>query len=104
LKDAQGKELQDYSWRRPFDSAMSCWGKAHDYYIPNDLLKNTVQPITVDELLENDTKPSFQCVCVGWDLYKKKWLAFGEVGRRGRKRQANFWIAQNRKKGRCKSK
>jgi hypothetical protein len=99
LKDIQGNELQDYSWRPPLDSATSCWKKAHDYYIPNGLFRNTVQPMEVHELLDTDVKPSFQCVRVGSDLYKKKRLAFGQAGNtRGRKRKANSSKAPNTKK------
>jgi hypothetical protein len=50
---------------------MSCWEKAHEFYIPKGLFKDDV-----DGKLEND---KFQCIRVGSDLNKRRKEALGIV-------------------------
>lgn len=103
LKDVNGSNIKDFSWRPSVDESTSCWKKAHEYYIPNGLFKDNVTPLEVHGLKNNDSKPNFQCVRVGSDIYKKKRLAFGEAERhRGRKRKTGSSKARQTKKATAK--
>ena len=66
---------------------MSCWSKAHAFYISRGLFNNDVDPIKEDEVTpENVDQLKFQCIRVGSDLNKRKKKALGIVSQRGRKR------------------
>ncbi len=79
---SDGEEISDYSWMAPDDS-MSCWEKAHSFYIPKGLfvLAGTCQEWSSNEKLK------FVNVAVSSECYKAKRRAFGlAVIRRGGKR------------------
>ena len=73
---------ENSSWMAP--EGLSCWFKAHSFYIPNGLFSNKVQPITDDEIakLENGQMIKFQCVRTGSELYKMKHLENGTTARK----------------------
>ncbi len=75
------EEVTDYNWMAP-EHSMTCWQKAHSFYIPRGLFKKDYKTIDWDDL-------KFQNACVGSDLYKEKCLAFGKapIKRGGRKRK-----------------
>jgi Transposase IS4 len=71
------------SWMAPEN--LTCWQKAHEYYIPQKLFLDEVNPFVQDDL-EDRTRMKFQAMRVGSDIYKKRNKAFGiENDRRGRK-------------------
>ena len=37
IGNKDGKEISDYSWMAPTNDSMSCWEKAHSFYIPRGL-------------------------------------------------------------------
>ena len=87
LRKVDGSDVTDYSWRSPQHS-MSCWAKAHDFYISKGLFKDDVDPwkekdITLDSL----GQLKFQGIRVGSDLNKRKKKALGITSHRGRKKQ-----------------
>jgi hypothetical protein len=66
----------------------SCWDKMHQYYIPKGLYRDKVATSIIATSSEQLDKISFQCSCVGSDLYKKKKEALGETTIiRGRRRE-----------------
>jgi Transposase IS4 len=87
LKKMDGSAVTDYSWRTP-QKSMSCWAKAHSFYIGMGLFKNDVDPLKEDEVTpDNLDNLKFQCSRVGSDLNKRKKKALGIVSKRGRKKQ-----------------
>jgi len=88
LTRADGTLVTDYSWRANMPGA-SCWDKMHQYYIPKGLYRDKVATSIIATSSEQLDKISFQCSCVGSDLYKKKKEALGETTIiRGRRREA----------------
>ena len=78
---------------------MSCWEKAHKFYMPKGLFHDTVHPLVDGDLkdIERGYCPRFQCLRVGSDICKMRNTAFGiENNGRGRKKAAG-------KKARAKS-
>ena len=88
LLDSGGNEVVDTSWRAP--DGISCWQKAHDFYIPNGLFLDMIAPFTEEEMeaVGSGQGIKFQKVRTGCDVYKKKHKALGTYGRnQGRKNQ-----------------
>ena len=83
-------KLDDNSWRAP--EGISCWSKAHSFYIPKGLFSDNPSTITPEEIakLQEGKKINFQCVKTGSELYKKKTLVTrgmeGNVRKRLRKK------------------
>lgn len=87
LKKLDGSEMEDYSWRSP-QASMTCWEKAHRFYIPRGLFKDDVDPLKVSDIIpEKVDILKFQCVRVTSDLNERKRKALGQTSRRGRKKQ-----------------
>ena len=85
---AHGKPVTDFSWRAP--QGMSCWQKAHAFYIPKGLFAEDVSPLTEEEaegLEKGNLILNFQCLKTGCELYKRKHLALGTTGRNGNKKK-----------------
>jgi hypothetical protein len=81
LYKKDGDEIEDYSWMAP-NKTMSCWEKAHSFYIPNGLF--TASPRVANQDLGGDSKMRFVNVKVSSDIYNKKRAAFGaEAVKRG---------------------
>ena len=79
-------EVTDYSWMAP-DHSMTCWEKAHSYYIPKGLFKQDCVAINWDNL-------KFQNARISSNLYSRKSSALGKVpckrgGRRVKRKQPN---------------
>ena len=70
LLKADGMPMTDYSWR-PSDESLTCWNKAHTFYIPNGLFND------VRVAQHNPKEPMFQHVRLKSILYKKKRIAEG---------------------------
>lgn len=88
LKNGDGEEIADYSWRANIPGA-SCWDKLHKFYIPNGLFRDKLHP------LAEDGKMIFQCCRVGSKLYAQKKEALGEATLiRGRRRERDVADAQ----------
>ena len=87
LFDVNKKEMTDYSWRAPSET-LSCWYKAHNFYIPNGLFVDKVRPIRDEELADSKCASTFQCSRISSNLYAKKRKALGmELIKRGRKKK-----------------
>jgi hypothetical protein len=88
MKKIDGSDVTDYSWRAP-QSSMSCWSKAHEFYIAKGLFKDNIDCMTAIDVGSgklDDLK--FQCIRVGSDLNKKKKAALGIAHKqRGRKKR-----------------
>jgi hypothetical protein len=69
-----GSRMLDYSWRAP-DDTMTCWQKAHLYYIPMKLFHEHVPKITNAEIKNGEI--AFQNCSVGSRCYKGKCVAEG---------------------------
>ena len=84
-KDDENKEeVTDYSWMAP--DGLSCWQKAHDFYIPRGLFARNPTPISTESPIGE--KPRFQKSKVSSEIYCKKRLAFGlDKVMRGRKKE-----------------
>ena len=84
-KDEETKEeINDYSWRAP--EGLSCWQKAHQFYIPRGLFDISPIPISVES--PSGQMPRFQKSKVSSDIYTKKRIAFGlKECKRGRQKQ-----------------
>ena len=81
-EDGTGEQVEYYSWHAP--DGLSCWDKAHNYYIPKGLFQSQPVPIDVQSPLVA-TKPRFQKSRVSSELYNMKRLAFGMgIVKRGR--------------------
>ena len=95
LLDNQGREVQDFSWMAP--EGMSCWYKAHTFYIKNEVFADTVPAVTEEEMegLKNGKLMKFQAIKTGSALYKKKCLALGTPAR-GNKKKAKPDIPEAR--------
>ena len=65
-----GVEIDDYTWRAPIDT-MTCWDKAHKFYLPRGLFKiRNSPPLVADTLLNSNV--DFAHIAIGSDLYKRK--------------------------------
>ena len=71
--DDKNQEINDYSWRAP--EGLTCWQKAHQFYIPKGLFNNNPTPVPVES--PQGKIPRFQKSRVSSDLYTKKRIAFG---------------------------
>ena len=81
LKKIDGTPMTDYSWRLG-DDGMTCWDKAHSFYIPNGLFDDI-------QVVQHDLgQPKFQNARLGSMLYQKKRLAEGRDAIMRRKRKA----------------
>ena len=88
LVDSQGNEITDLSWRAP--DTMSCWNKAHEFYIPKGLFGEALTPVTEEEMesLRMGGTVKFQTVRTGCLVYQKKHEVLGSYGRnQGRKKK-----------------
>ena len=80
LTKVDGTPMTDYTWCCN-DEAMTCWRKAHCFYIPNGLFDDVHVP------QQNLLEPRFQHVRLGSVLYQKKRSAVGKVPFVKRKRK-----------------
>ena len=85
LGSSKGNEVLDTLWRAP--DGMSCWQKAHDFYIPNGLFLGKISPFTDEEM--EDVRAGccikFQNIRTSCEIYKKKHMALGTLGRKQRR-------------------
>ena len=87
--DEKKEEIDDYSWLAP--EGLSCWQKAHEYYIPQVIFDRNPVPIASESPIGQ--KPRFQKSNVSSELYTKKRIAFGlDKVQRGRKKQTSIKI------------
>ena len=70
-----GNEITDYSWLAPDDS-MSCWEKAHRFYIPKGLFKASASKVQGPGQ-SNDKRMKFVNASVSSDIYRAKRIALG---------------------------
>jgi hypothetical protein len=70
-----GKEISDYSWMAPNDD-MSCWEKAHSFYIQRGLFKKA-SANEVNQDWNSSIKLKFVNAAVSSDCYTAKRRAFG---------------------------
>ena len=102
IKGSDGNIITNYSWRAP-NQHTSCWRKAHDYYIPNGLFRDEVDPVQQHEI--DMKKVRFQCCIISSDLYKKKNQTLGiAYHARGRKKRKNSSPTNNQQKKKKKNK
>ena len=81
-----GTEISDYSWLAP-NPSMTCWQKAHAYYIPRGLFSE--DGIGQTQNWHGTDNLRFVNASVSSDCYNKKRVAFGNTPvRRGRKTQS----------------
>ena len=69
-----GQEISDYSWMAP-NNSMSCWEKAHSFYIPNGLFLVGAREVNQD--WSSKEKLKFVNVAVSAECYLAKRRAFG---------------------------
>ena len=82
---ADGDKIEDLAWRAP--AHLSCWEKAHLFYLPRKLFHDSINPMIEDDL-ERDRGCKFQCMRVGSEIYKQRNSALGiEIANRGRKKK-----------------
>jgi hypothetical protein len=83
------KEISDYSWMAP-NNSMSCWEKAHSFYIPKGLfLPATSQQVNQEWDASGKDKMQFVNVALSSELYVAKRRAFGMAPiKRGGKKKA----------------
>jgi hypothetical protein len=88
LKKLDGSYVTDYGWM-PQQKNMSCWEKAHSFYIPKGLFRDNVGHISPDDfIMDNLTNLRYQCIRVGCDLNKRKRAALGNaMKKRGNKKR-----------------
>ena len=72
-KGEENEEVSDFSWMAP--AGMTCWDKAHKYYIPKGLFKEN--PVPIDDTSPEGKRPKFQQPKTSSYLYRSKRLAFG---------------------------
>jgi hypothetical protein len=91
-----GEEISDYSWMAP-DDTMSCWEKAHHFYIPKGLFKGS--GTEKNQEWNSTTKLKFVNAAVSSECYMAKRRALGlthmKCGRsspnkKGRSKPGNF--------------
>ena len=66
-------DVTDYRWRAPTN--LTCWEKAHRFYIPMGLFRDNVAPITEEEL--NEGGKCFQHCVQTLDVWRQKREALG---------------------------
>ena len=70
-----GNEVTNLTWMAP-DHTLTCWEKAHQFYIPMGLFRDNVDSVTVEEIANKKIK--FQCMCLSSKPYKRKLEAMGQ--------------------------
>ena len=76
LFDKKGGLVKDKSWCAPRED-MSCWEKAHSYYLPQGLFKVKKGPPMLVADLQKNEKPDFSRLAVGCGLNRQKNVALG---------------------------
>ena len=69
-----GDEITDYSWMAP-NHSMSCWEKAHSFYIPRGIFKKASAREVNQDWWGKD-KLRFVNIAVSSDAYNAKRVAF----------------------------
>ena len=88
---ADGSPMTDYSWR-PTNENLTCWQKAHSFYIPNGLFQDVHFP------QEDPSAPRFQRLQLSSLVYHRKRIAEGldaVVKRQSRKKEDTFATADS---------
>ena len=103
LFDKKGGLVKDKSWCAPRED-MSCWEKAHSYYLPQGLFKVKKGPPMLVADLQKNEKPDFSRLAVGCGLNRQKNVALGYPAvRRGIKRAAENSAGKAKRRGKRSS-
>ena len=94
-----GNKVTNLTWMAP-DHTLTCWEKAHQYYIPMGLFWDNVNSVTVEEI--SNKKIKFQCMCLSSKPYKRKLEAMGreQEVRGSRRNQVSVPAAKRRRTAR----
>lgn len=88
LKKKDLSDVTDYSWRAPKSAGVTCWDKAHNFYIPQQLFMDNVGPMKEDDITSGNLKDlKFPCIRVSSELNKKKKEALGFTSKPRAKKQ-----------------